>query len=76
MHCFLPVVSHQEAAESMRGGLPIVQRQHQPTLWKLRKLRLLPHRDGLLRRDMHLAEFGSTQLRRLWIRLWRCDPEL
>ena len=27
---------------SMPGGLPRVQRQHQPPLWKLRSLRLLP----------------------------------
>ena len=72
----LPVVSHQDEAESMPGGLPGVQRQHQPPLWKLRNLRLLPHGDGLLQRDMHRPEFGSEQLRRLRKRLRRIDADL
>ena len=55
----------------MPGGLPGVQRQHQPPLWKLRKLHLLRHGDGLLQRDMHRSEFGSVQLRRLRKRLPR-----
>jgi hypothetical protein len=58
----------------MPSGLPGVQRQHQPTLWKLWSLRLLPHRDGLLQRLVHLPEFGSEQLRRLRVRLPRIDP--
>ena len=60
----------------MRGGLPGVQRQHQPPLWKLRSLRLLPHVGGLLQRDMHHCEFGFAQLRRLRKRLPRIDPDL
>ena len=68
------MVLQQDAAESMPGGLPGVQRQHQPPLWKLRSLRLLSHGDGLLQRDMHLREFGSAQLRRLRKRLRRIDP--
>ena len=55
----------------MPSGLPGVQRQHQPPLWKLRKRRLLSHGDGLLQRDMHRSELGSEQLRRLRIRLRR-----
>ena len=65
MHNLLPVVSHQEAAEPMRGSLPGVQRQHQPALWKLWSLRLLRLGNRLLQRGMHLPEFGSGQLRRL-----------
>ena len=60
----------------MPGSLPGVQRQHQPTLWKLRSLRLLPHVVGVLQRDMHRREFGSSQLRRLRKRLRRIDPAL
>ena len=76
VHSLLPVVSHQEEAEPMPGGLPGVQRQHQPPLWKLWNLRLLPHGDGLLQRDLHLPEFGSEQLRRLRKRLRRIGPVL
>ena len=65
VHSLLPVVSHQEQAKPMPGGLPGVQRQHQPTLWKLRSLCLLFRIDGVLQRDMHRCEFGSEQLRRL-----------
>jgi hypothetical protein len=60
----------------MRGGLPGVQWQHQPTLWKLRSLYMLPLGDGLLQRDLHLREFRSEQLRRLRKRLPRIDPDL
>jgi hypothetical protein len=60
----------------MRGGLPRVQRQHQPPLWKLRRLCLLRHWSSLLQRDMHLPEFGSEQLWRLRKRLPRIDPGL
>jgi len=60
----------------MPGRLPVGQRQHQPPLWKLRKLRLLPHGDGLLQRDLHLPEFGCEQLRRLRVRLRRIDADL
>ena len=60
----------------MPGGLPGVQRQHQPTLWKLRKRRLLSDFGDLLQRDMHGFEFRSCQLRRLRIRLRCIDPEL
>ena len=73
VHSLLPVVSHQEEAEPMHGSLPGVQRQHQPPLWKLWSLRLLPDGDGLLQRDMHGLEFGREQLRRLRIRLRRGD---
>ena len=60
----------------MPGGLPGVQRQHQPPLWKLRSLRLLRLWNGLLQRDMHRCEFRSEQLRRLRIRLRRADTDL
>ena len=76
VHSLLPVVSHQEEAEPMRGGLPGVQRQHQPPLWKLWRLRLLSDGGGLLQRDMHGPEFGSEQLRRLRKRLPRIDADL
>ena len=72
----LPVVPQQGSAESMPGGLPGVQRQHQPPLWKLRSLCLLPHGDSLLQRGMHELEFGSAQLRRLRIRLCRVGANL
>jgi hypothetical protein len=49
----------------MPGGLPGVQRQHQPTLWNLRSLRLLHDVRSLLQRSMHQREVGSTQLRRV-----------
>ena len=55
----------------MRGGLPRLQRQHQPPLWKLRILCLLPHVVGMLQRGTHHREFGSEQLRRLRKRLPR-----
>ena len=55
----------------MPGGLPRVQRQHEPALWTLRSLRLLPHVGRLLQRNMHQREFGSTQLRRVRKRLPR-----
>ena len=60
----------------MPGGLPRVQRQHQPPLWKLRSLRLLPLGDGLLQRGMHRCEFGSAQLRCLRKRLPRIGADL
>ena len=60
----------------MPGGLPRVQRQHQPPLWNLRSLFLLPHVVGMLQRDMHRCEFGSEQLRRLRIRLPRVNAVL
>ena len=60
----------------MPGGLPRLQRQHQPTLWKLWSVRLLPHVFGLLQRNMHRCEFGSAQLRHLRKRLPRIDPAL
>jgi hypothetical protein len=60
----------------MSGGLPRLQRQHQPTLWKLWSLRLLRDGNGLLQRDMHRREFGCEQLRCLRKRLWRIDPAL
>jgi hypothetical protein len=72
----LPVVSHQEEAEPMHGSLPGVQRQHQPPLWKLWKLRLLSDVGGLLQRDMHGPEFGSAQLWRLRICLSRICADL
>jgi hypothetical protein len=49
----------------MPGGLPRVQRQHQPNLWKLRSLCLLPHVVGMLQRDMHQSEQQLRPLRRL-----------
>jgi hypothetical protein len=55
----------------MRRGLPGLQQQHQPTLWKLRELRLLPQVGCLLQRDLHLTHFGFEQLRCLRIRLCR-----
>ena len=76
VHCFLPVVSHQEAAEPVRDSLPVVQRQHQSTLWKLWQLLLLSHGDGLLQRHLHQYEFGSAQLRCLRARLRRTDSVL
>jgi hypothetical protein len=63
------MVSHQEEAQPMLGGLPGVQRQHQPTVWKLWSLCLLPIGVCLLQWDMHGPEFGREQLRRLRIRL-------
>ena len=60
----------------MPRGMPRVQRQHQPTLWKLRSLRLLRLVGRLLQRDMHLREFGSKQLRRLRQRLPCIDAHL
>jgi hypothetical protein len=60
----------------MPGGLPGVQRQHQPSLWELRKRRLLSDGDGLLQRDMYQREFRSEQLRRLRKRLPRIDANL
>ena len=60
----------------MPGGLSRLQRQHQPTLWKLRSLCLLRFGVGLLQRDMHRCEFGSEQLRRLRICLSRNGAEL
>ena len=64
----------------MSGGLPGLQRQYQPSLWKLRILRLLPHGDGLLQRGMHLREFGLAKLRRLRKRLprgsWLCQRDM
>ena len=60
----------------MPGSLPRMQRQHQPPLWNLRSLRLLPHVGGLLQRDMHFCEFGSAQLRRLRKRLPRIGTDL
>ena len=72
----LPGVFHQDSAEPMPGGLPRVQRQHQPTLWNLRSLCLLPHVGGLLQRDMHRREFGFEQLRCLRKRLSRIDAVL
>ena len=60
----------------MPGSLPRVQRQHQPTLWKLWSLRLLRRGDGMLQRDMHLSEFGFAQLRRLRKRLRRTGANL
>src|SRR3954453_9404130 len=66
----------QGSAESMPGSLPRVQRQHQPTLWKLRSVRLLPHVGRLLQRNMHRCEFGSAQLRCLRKRLPRISPDL
>jgi hypothetical protein len=60
----------------MPGGLPGLQRQHQSPLWQLWKLRLLPHGDSLLQRDMHQPEFGSAQLRRVRERLPRIDADL
>ena len=60
----------------MPGGLPSVQRQHQPTLWKLRKLLRLHYGDGLLQRGMHQRDFGSEQLRRLRKRLPRIGSDV
>ena len=60
----------------MPNGVPRVQRQHQPPLWNLRILRLLPHVGRLLQRDMHHREFGFAKLRRLRKRLRRLDPGL
>ena len=65
MYRLLPVVSHQEEAEPMPGGLPGVQREHEPTVWKLWSLCLLLGGDDLLQRDLHGLEFRSCQLRRL-----------
>ena len=73
---FLSGVLQQGSAESMPGGLPRVQRQHQPPLRKLRSVRLLPHVGRLLQRNMHRCEFGSAQLRRLRKRLPRIDSGL
>jgi hypothetical protein len=61
----LPVVLQQGAAESMPGGLPRLQRQHQPPLWKLRSLRLLPHGDNLLQRFVRQSRQRRRPLRRL-----------
>jgi hypothetical protein len=60
----------------MPGGLPGVQRQHQPPLWKLWSLRLLRLEDSMLQRDMQQREFGSAQLRRLRKRLRWTKPVL
>jgi hypothetical protein len=60
----------------MPGGLPRMQRQHQPPLRNLRSLRLLHHVSGLLQRSMHQREIGFTQLRRLRKRLPRIDAYL
>ena len=60
----------------MRGGLPRLQWQHQPPLWKLRILCLLPHVGRLLQWDMHHREFGFAQLRRLRKCLRRIDAGL
>ena len=43
----------------MRGGLPGVQRQYQPSLWKLWSLYMLSEFGDLLQRDMHGPEFRS-----------------
>jgi hypothetical protein len=60
----------------MPGGLPKVQRQHLPPLWKLRNLRLLRQVGDLLQRDMHPSELGFAKLRRLRKRLRLTDPVL
>ena len=60
----------------MPGSLPRMQRQHQPTLRKLRSVRLLPHVGRLLQRNMHRCEFGFEQLRRMRTRLPRIGAVL
>ena len=60
----------------MPGGLPCVQRQHQPTLRKLRSLRLLHHVGRMLQREVHRIEFRSEKLRCVRICLSRIDANL